>query len=126
MRIHGIRGEEISKVVVVQSPGIPESSGDDIDGVLGGMESPDAADDSARRARSAVGGVLYATISVGSADNVNPRAQLNVVKGGNFVGFITIKTVDAHSAVGSVQGPNLGPNPASIDVLKGAEVRSQL
>lgn len=69
-----------------------------------------------------IGGKKYATISVGSADNVQKGMKFNVVnpKAGEFLGFLTIDRVEANEAIGPVEGSKIDK------IQKGADVRTQL
>jgi hypothetical protein len=66
--------------------------------------------------------IPYATISVGSADNVTKGMQFNVIdmRRGTFLGILTIDSVDANESVGRLQGPHVN------DIRPGVEVRTQL
>ncbi len=67
-------------------------------------------------------GVTYATISVGSAENVIKGMVFNVIdrSKGEFLGVMTIDQVDSHEATGRLDGPKI----AQVQV--GAEAKTQL
>ena len=69
-----------------------------------------------------INGIPYATISVGSADNVQKGMQFNVIdrQKGTFLGQLTIDSVEPHEATGRLEGPGIN------DVKAGIEVRTQL
>ena len=61
------------------------------------------------RSRRNIGGVEYATISLGSADNVTPNMKFRVLdKGQNFLGFLDIQQVENDAATGRLSGPAQG------------------
>jgi hypothetical protein len=74
------------------------------------------------RAKQDIGGRQWATISVGSADGVTKGMRFNVVDRdrGDFLGFVTVESVDAQEATGPLDGPRLA------DIRQGNEVRTQL
>jgi hypothetical protein len=69
-----------------------------------------------------IGGKKYATISVGSADNVQKGMKFNVIntKTGEFLGFLTVDRVEPNEAIGPVEGTKIDK------VQTGVEVRTQL
>ena len=69
-----------------------------------------------------IAGRPYATISVGSVDSVVKGMQFNVIdrESGNFLGILTVDTVEPNESTGQLQGPRVA------DVHKGVEVRTQL
>jgi predicted nucleic acid-binding Zn-ribbon protein len=69
-----------------------------------------------------IGGVTYATISVGSADSVSKGMQFYVVdrSQGKFLGIVTIDYVDTNEATGRLTGP---PDTVSM-VHSGTEVKT--
>jgi hypothetical protein len=69
-----------------------------------------------------INGIPYATISVGSADNVQKGMQFNVIDRlhGQFLGQLTVDTVEPNEATGRLDGPRIS------DVHAGNEVRTQL
>jgi hypothetical protein len=56
-----------------------------------------------------VGEVAYATVSVGSADSVSKGARFNVTDptGRQFLGYLTIDSVNPNEASGHLNGPNV-------------------
>ncbi len=56
-----------------------------------------------------VGDVSYATVSVGSADSVSKGAKFNVTdpSGRQFLGYLTIDSVNPNEASGHLNGPNV-------------------
>ena len=72
--------------------------------------------------RSDVDGVPYATISVGSEDDVAKGMQFNVLDGntGDFLGFVEIFQTDDNQAFGRLSGPNIG------QIKAGDNVRTQI
>jgi uncharacterized phage infection (PIP) family protein YhgE len=70
-----------------------------------------------------IGGVPYATISLGSADAVTKGMQFKVVdpQHNQFLGYLTVDTVEPHEATGRLTGPNVNDVRASV-----SEVRTQL
>jgi len=66
--------------------------------------------------------IPYATISVGSAENVTKGMQFNVIdmRSGTFLGKLTVDSVDANEAFGRLEGPRVN------DIKPGVEVRTQL
>ena len=70
-----------------------------------------------------IAGLPYATISVGSADNVTKGMEFNIVeRNGNFLGKVKIDTVELNEATGRISGP---PDKLA-QVQKGVEVKTQL
>jgi outer membrane murein-binding lipoprotein Lpp len=67
-----------------------------------------------------IGGKKYATISVGSADNVQKGMKFNVVNSQEFLGFLTVDRVEANEAIGAVEGTKIDK------IQKGVDVRTQL
>ena len=74
------------------------------------------------RDRRNVNGVPYATISIGSADQVTENMVFNIVdrEQGDFLGYLRVDRVEPNEAVGRIEGPRVG------DVKPGNEVRTQL
>jgi hypothetical protein len=69
-----------------------------------------------------IGGKKWATIGVGSADNVQKGMKFNVInsKTGEFLGFLTVERVEINESIGQVEG-------AKIDKIeKGVEAKTQL
>jgi hypothetical protein len=64
----------------------------------------------------------WATISVGSADQVQKGMEFKVIDrtSGNFLGILTVQNVQPNEAVGVIVGPHIQ------DVKPGNEVRTQL
>lgn len=69
-----------------------------------------------------IGGKKYATISVGSADNVQKGMKFNVIntQTGEFLGFLTVDRVEPNEAIGPVEGTKIDK------IQKGVDVRTQL
>ena len=69
-----------------------------------------------------VNGVAYATISVGSAENVTKGMKFHVIDRDHarFLGDLVIDSVDLHEATGKLEGPDIA------DVRVGTDVRTQL
>jgi len=69
-----------------------------------------------------IAGMEYATISVGSAEGVTRGMEFNIVdrETGNFLGVLTVDTVEANEATGRIRGERVA------EVRPGAEVRTQL
>ncbi len=69
-----------------------------------------------------INGIPYATISVGSAEQVQKGMVFEVIDRthGKFLGELTIDSVDLHEATGRLEGP------AIHDVRVGTDVRTQL
>jgi predicted nucleic acid-binding Zn-ribbon protein len=63
--------------------------------------------------------VPYATISVGSADDVQRGMQFKVIQGDKFLGTLTVDSVEQQEATGRLQGP------AVADIVPGVQVRTQ-
>jgi hypothetical protein len=74
------------------------------------------------RAIKPIGGIPYATISVGSADSVSKGMQFKVVsrESGDFLGLLTVDTVELNEATGRLEGPKWQ------QIRPGAEVKTQL
>jgi hypothetical protein len=69
-----------------------------------------------------INGVPYATISVGSAADVQKGMQFNIVdrQNGTFLGILTVDNVEQNEAAGPLKGPH-------VDQIKqGNEARTQL
>jgi hypothetical protein len=69
-----------------------------------------------------IAGIPYATINVGTSASVAKGMEFNVIdrEQGNFLGKITVDTVEPNEAVGRLEGPRVA------DVRPGNEVRTQL
>lgn len=74
------------------------------------------------REKSVINGNTFVTISVGSADGVTKGMKFNVVNGAEFLGIVTIDTVDTDSAIGRLEG---FPDKVA-EVQKGNDVKTQL
>jgi hypothetical protein len=74
------------------------------------------------RAVRPIAGIPYATISVGSADSVAKGMEFKIVshETGDFLGILTVDSVDLNEATGRLSGPRLG------DIRPGAEAKTQL
>jgi hypothetical protein len=74
------------------------------------------------RAVKPIGGIPYATISVGSADGVAKGMEFKVVNRGtgDFLGILTVDSVDLNESTGRLSGPRTN------DIRSGAEVKTQL
>jgi hypothetical protein len=74
------------------------------------------------RARRNIAGVEYATISVGANDGVTKGMEFKVIDraGGNFLGILTVDSVEPTEATGRLTGPKLRA------IQPGVEVRTQL
>jgi multidrug efflux pump subunit AcrA (membrane-fusion protein) len=72
--------------------------------------------------RRNIGGIEYATISVGSADQVTQGMEFKVVnrQTGDFLGTLTVDTVQPNESVGRLAGPKVA------EIRPGVEVRTQL
>lgn len=72
------------------------------------------------RDRRNIGGIEYATISVGRADNVAPGMEFKVIgRQGDFLGTLEVDAVEANEASGRLRGPKVA------EINTGAEVRTQ-
>jgi uncharacterized protein (DUF3084 family) len=74
------------------------------------------------RATRNISGVPYATISLGSSDGIQKGMKLYVIdqSGSQFLGRITVDTVEPNEATGVLDGPKVN------EVAQGAIVRSQI
>lgn len=72
------------------------------------------------REKSVINGNTFVTISVGSADGVAKGMKFSVVNGSDFLGIVTIDTVDSDNSIGKLEGPKIDM------VQKGDEVKTQL
>ena len=74
------------------------------------------------RARREIAGVPYATISVGGNDGVAKGMEFKIIDrtSGNFLGILTVDSVESTEATGRLAGPKL------TDVRPGVEVRTQI
>ena len=74
------------------------------------------------RDKRLINGNTFVTISVGSADGVTKGMRFYVVNGADFLGIVTIDTVDTDNSIGKLEGEQ-----AKItQVQKGNEVKTQL
>ena len=71
------------------------------------------------RSKKDIQNVQYATISLGSADNVQKGMQFRVIdrNAGQFLGYLIIDSVDANEATGHLSGPNVAAVKAGNEVL---------
>jgi hypothetical protein len=71
-----------------------------------------------------IAGLPYASISVGSVDNVAKGMEFNIVdrKTGTFLGKLTIDTVELNESSGRITGPN----DKLAQIKPGVEVKTQL
>lgn len=82
--------------------------------------SPTIALDGVVRDKTVIAGVPYATISIGSADAVQKNMQFKVIDGDQFLGYLTVDSVEPHEATGRLEGPHVDA------VHQGVEVKTQL
>ena len=62
------------------------------------------------RGTQTIAGIKYATISVGSADSVRKGTRFRVLGGANgnqFLGYLTVTSVEPHESVGRLEGPRV-------------------
>lgn len=71
------------------------------------------------REKRNIAGVDYATISVGSADDVQRGMEFKVIQGDQFLGTLTVDQVEQQEATGRLAGPNVK------DIQPGVQVRTQ-
>jgi hypothetical protein len=71
------------------------------------------------KATRVINGTPYGTISIGSAQAVQKGMKFKLVDGGNFLGYLTVDSVDTEEAVGHMEGPNLN------QVRKNTQVKTQ-
>ena len=71
------------------------------------------------RDRRNIAGVEYATVSVGSADNVTRGMVFKIVQNGQFLGTLTVDTVELQESTGRLEGPRLK------EVGQGTNVQTQ-
>jgi hypothetical protein len=74
------------------------------------------------REKSIINGNTFVTISVGSADGVAKGMKFNVLDGSDFIGVVTIDTVDSDNSIGKLEGPQ----DKVGRVKNGDEVKTQL
>jgi hypothetical protein len=66
------------------------------------------------------GGKPWASISIGSKDNVEKGTRFNVINNNEFLGYLTIQTAEPTDAAGVLEGPK-------VDKIKqGDQVKTQL
>ncbi len=82
--------------------------------------TPTIALDGVVRDKTIIAGVPYATISIGSADAVQKNMQFKVIDGDQFLGYLTVDSVEPHEATGRLEGPHVDA------VHQGVEVKTQL
>ena len=82
--------------------------------------TPAIALDGVVRDKTVIAGVPYATISIGSADQVQKNMQFKVIDHDKFLGYLTVDTVEPHEATGRLEGPHVD------DIRSGVEVKTQL
>ena len=65
-----------------------------------------------------IGGKKYATISVGSSDNVAKGMKFSVVDtgAGKFLGYVVVDSVQPNEAIGQVEGPAVDKVQANLEV----------
>jgi hypothetical protein len=86
-----------------------------------GFRGPAPAINGVIRATRSIGGIPYATISVGSADGVARGMEFKIVnRGGDFLGILTVDSVELNESTGRLSGPKIN------DIRSGAEVKTQL
>lgn len=83
----------------------PRTAGVNINGVI--------------REKRDIAGVPYATISVGAADDVQRGMEFKVVQGDQFLGTLTVDSVEQQEATGRLQGPQVDA------IVPGVQVRTQ-
>jgi hypothetical protein len=71
------------------------------------------------RDRRQIAGIEYATISLGSADNVTKGMVFKIVNNGRFLGTLTVDTVELQESTGRLEGPHIN------EVGKGTPVQTQ-
>lgn len=75
------------------------------------------------RSKENISGIPYATISVGSADQVTKGMRFRVIDPNArdpFLGYLIVDRVEPNQAIGRLQGPHVN------DVRPGVQVRTQL
>jgi hypothetical protein len=74
------------------------------------------------REKSVINGKTWVTINVGSADGVAKGMKFYVLNGGQFLGIVTVDTVDSNDAIGMLEG-----DAAKISQVRaGNDVRTQI
>lgn len=66
------------------------------------------------------GGKQWASVSIGSKDNVEKGMKFNVVNNNEFLGYLTIQTTEPNDAAGVLEGPKVEK------VRQGDQVKTQL
>ena len=66
------------------------------------------------------GGKPWASISIGSKDNVTKDMKFNVVSDDEFLGYLTIQSTEPNEAIGVLEGPKVDK------VRTGNQVKTQL
>jgi len=66
------------------------------------------------------GGKPWASISLGSKDNVEKGMRFNVVNNNEFLGYLTVQTTEPTEAAGVLEGPGV------TKVKQGDQVKTQL
>lgn len=99
--------------------------GGDVAAIIGGPVGTKAgapAINGVVRATRDIAGIPYATISVGSADNVVRGMEFNVIdrSTGKFLGKLKVDTVEPNESTGRLEGP------AVAEIRPGVEVRTQI
>jgi hypothetical protein len=75
------------------------------------------------RATQTIAGIKYATISIGSADAVRKGMTFRVLGGANgsqFLGYVTVTSVEPHESVGRLSGPRVA------EIASDNQVRTRL
>jgi hypothetical protein len=87
-----------------------------------GGTTPAVAINGVVRDQRSINGVPYATVSVGSTDNVKAGMRFNVVdrQAGDFLGYVIIDRVEPNESTGRLEGPRVN------QIKPGNEVRTQL
>jgi len=69
-----------------------------------------------------IDGFWWATINVGSADNVQRGMKFNCINRdtGDFLGILTVESIQPNECIGKLEGPKVA------DVQRGTEVRTRL
>ena len=66
------------------------------------------------------GGKSWATISLGSKENVEKGMRFNVINNNEFLGYLTVQTTEPNEAAGVLEGPGVNK------VKQGDQVKTQL
>jgi len=80
------------------------------------------------RSTTLTGGIRYATISVGSQDQVKPGMKFSVIDRAKskFLGELTVEKVDEHAATGRLEGPAISEVHDDYPDQTPDEVKTQL